>query len=199
MRRHSSTDFRFGLCAAIAAYTLAGATSTAQAPLAIDSARVMISGNSNVHPYTAATTTVRITRAQIDAAADGAVNAFEITIPAATLTSPREGLDKNMHKALKVQEHPDIVFRLVRFEGGSGSVKGTGVLRIAGVEREVVLDLNVQRADRLIAVKGQMQLLMTDYGIKPPTAMMGLLKTDPKVTVMFETVLSTAAPVKTFE
>jgi hypothetical protein len=32
---------------------------------------------------------------------------------------------------------------------------------------------------------------MTDYGIKPPTAMLGMLKTDPKVTVTFETVLTT--------
>jgi hypothetical protein len=31
---------------------------------------------------------------------------------------------------------------------------------------------------------------MTDYGIKPPTAMLGLLKTDPKITVTFEAVLS---------
>jgi hypothetical protein len=30
---------------------------------------------------------------------------------------------------------------------------------------------------------------MTDYGIKPPTAMLGMLKTDPKVTVSFETML----------
>ena len=31
---------------------------------------------------------------------------------------------------------------------------------------------------------------MTDYGITPPKAMLGMLKTDPKVTVTFETVLS---------
>ena len=31
---------------------------------------------------------------------------------------------------------------------------------------------------------------MTDYGIKPPTAMLGMLKTDPKVTITIEAVLS---------
>jgi hypothetical protein len=31
---------------------------------------------------------------------------------------------------------------------------------------------------------------MTDFAIKPPTAMLGMLKTDPKVTVTFETVLA---------
>jgi hypothetical protein len=33
-------------------------------------------------------------------------------------------------------------------------------------------------------------LLMTDFGIAPPKAMLGMLKTDPKVTVTFETMLS---------
>jgi len=31
---------------------------------------------------------------------------------------------------------------------------------------------------------------MTDFGIKPPTAMLGMLKTDPKVGIAFETVLA---------
>ena len=31
---------------------------------------------------------------------------------------------------------------------------------------------------------------MTDYGIAPPKAMLGMLKTDPKVTITFETVLA---------
>ena len=41
-----------------------------------------------------------------------------------------------------------------------------------------------------ITVIGEVSLLMTDYGIKPPTAMLGMLKTDPKITVTFETVLA---------
>jgi hypothetical protein len=41
-----------------------------------------------------------------------------------------------------------------------------------------------------LSVQGQVQLLMTDFGIKPPTAMLGMLKTDPKVTVSIETVLT---------
>ena len=120
---------------------------------------------------------------------------FQITIPAATLTSPREGLDANMHKALKVGEYPDIAFRLLRFEprnGPAGALQGIGVLKIAGVAREVALDITTERKDATLCVRGQVQLLMTDFGIKPPVAMLGMLKTDPKVTVTFETVLAIA-------
>ena len=171
--------------------------------LAIDTARVTITGTSNIHDYTASTTAVRVTRASVSNSTagpafwdgitkPGAIETFEVAIAAGQLTSPREGLDKNMHKALKVQEHGEITFRLTAIEPGAaaGALKARGVLRIAGVEREVVLDLNTERHDTTLSVKGRLDLLMTDYGIKAPVAMLGMLKTDPKVTVTFETVLT---------
>ena len=59
-----------------------------------------------------------------------------------------------------------------------------------GVEREIALDITTERKLSTLSVQGQVQLLMTDFGIKPPTAMLGMLKTDPKVTVTIETVLT---------
>jgi polyisoprenoid-binding protein YceI len=180
----------------------AGPAAQARPPLGIDTARVTIAGSSNIHEYTASSTTVRVTRVKVGAAVTpdafwsevvkpGALEGFEIAVPAASLSSPKAGLDKNMHKALKVEQFPDITFRLTRLEGASaGAVKAVGVLRIAGVEREVVLDLKTTRKDSLLVVTGSLPLLMTDYGIKPPVAMLGMLKTDPKVTVSFETVLA---------
>ena len=178
-----------------------------RAALALDTAKVTIDGNSNVHAWSASTTTVRVTRVQLadnvagaafwDAiATPGGLAAFEIAIPAATLKSPKDGLDKNMHKGLNVEDHPDITFRLVRVEPAGASAKApnalraVGVLKIAGVEKEVTLDLTLEKRDASLAVKGAVQLLMTDFGIAPPKAMMGMLKTDPKVTVSFETVLT---------
>ena len=197
---------RSSAAAALALVTClaARAIASAEAPLAIDSGRITIAGTSNVHEFTASTTKVRITRAQLGASVagpdfwdnalkPGAVEAFEIAIPAATLTSPKEGLDKNMHKALKVQEHPDITFRLVRFDAtqnAAGAARAIGVLKIAGVEREVALDITTKHTGFTLAVQGRVDLLMTDYGITPPKAMLGMLKTDPKVTVTFETVLT---------
>ena len=49
---------------------------------------------------------------------------------------------------------------------------------------------NWARTASTITVIGDVPLLMTDYGIKPPTAMLGMLKTDPKITVTFEVVLT---------
>lgn len=190
---------------ALAASSQAG-QDVLRSPLAIASARVSLAGTSNVHEYSASTTTVRVTRLQLaDRVGDralwsqvlepGALQHFDIAIPTTSLSSPKEGIDKNMHKALKAQEHPEITFRLLRIASGSGapgSLSAIGMLQIAGVEREVTLKLETAQKGADLSVKGELPLLMTDYGITPPKAMLGMLKTDPKVTVTFEIVLTAA-------
>jgi polyisoprenoid-binding protein YceI len=200
------TALGFGLGATLCVAALSAVTlpqAAVSVPLAINTARVTIDGNSNLHPYTASSTAVRLTRVQV--AADvagpdvwgnlvkpGAVQAFEIAIPVLKLSSPKEGLDKNMHKALKAQEHPEITFRLLRLEaaGPDGTFRGVGVLRVAGVEKEIALAVTTQLKDGAMTVKGEVDLLMPDFGIAPPKAMLGMLKTDPKVKVTFETLLA---------
>lgn len=184
---------------ALIAAAILPALPSAQAPLTVDSGRVTVAGTSSVHEWSASTPTIHVVRAQLAQAAGawdavlqpGVVQAFEVAIPASTLTSPKEGLDKNMHKALKTEQHPDITFKLLRFDGASaGAAKAIGVLQIAGVEHEVTLDITLKPNGATLAVQGRLDLLMTDYGITPPKAMLGMLKTDPKVTVTFETVLA---------
>jgi polyisoprenoid-binding protein YceI len=170
------------------------------APLTLTSARVSLDGTSNVHDFTASSTDVRLTAVELGGtpAGDvfgyvlqaGGLKTFDIVIPAATLTSPREGIDKNMHKALKVAQHPDITFALKALEPAAGAYRATGVLTIAGVSKDVVLELTAERKGSTLAVSGGTDLLMTDYGVAPPKAMMGMIKSSPKVTIRFELVLS---------
>jgi hypothetical protein len=198
-----SCIFAMGLFMAVAhaAVSEPGASS---GPLALGSGRVTIAGTSNIHEYTASTTAITVTRVRLAAGIagpnfweqivrPGALEAFEISIPAASLSSPKEGLDKNMHKALKVTDHQNITFKLQRLEarpGASGALRGVGLLQIAGVEREMAIDLTTTRKDDTLAVHGEVHILMTDFGIAPPKAMLGMLKTDPKVTVTFDTILT---------
>lgn len=193
---------------ALGLYMAAAAAAPAQQAgvpsLAVGASRISIAGTSNIHAYSASTTSLRVRQVQLASSVaganfwdeivkPGALEAFEIAIPAATLASDKEGLDKNMHKALKVKEHPDITFRLLRLEpraGAASAHRGVGVLTVAGVPREVALEITTARTDGGLAVRGQVALLMTDFGIAPPKAMLGMLKTDPKVTITFETVLT---------
>ena len=175
----------------------------ATAPLLLTAARVSIAGTSNIHEFTASTTDVKLTRLALApgvagpdllnaAVKPGSLDEFEIIVKAGTLTSPKEGLDKNMWKALKTTLFPDIVFRMTRLDGQPGALRAIGVLTIAGVAKDVTLNLSAAANASTITVIGEVPLLMTDYGITPPKAMLGMLKTDPNITVTFEVVL--AAP-----
>ena len=175
------------------------ASGSIPAPLALASARVSLDGTSNIHAFTAATTEVRVTALEIAGtpAGDlldhvlqpGALKSFEVVIPAASLSSPKDGIDKNMHKALNVTEYPEIRFALRALEPAGGSYRAVGALTIAGVEKEVTLTLQVQRKGSTLAITGTTDLLMTDFGVKPPKAMLGMLKTNPKVQIRIELVL----------
>jgi polyisoprenoid-binding protein YceI len=186
-------------CVMASTVPMTGRVTDATAPLMLNSARVTLDGTSNIHAFTAWTTTVTITAAEIAGTltADplehvlqpAGLKSFEVTIPAASLVSEKGDVNKNMHKALKVQEHPDIRFRLGALEQSVNGHRATGSLTIAGVERQVALNLQVERKGAALAVTGNTELLMTDYGIAPPKAMLGMLKTNPKVQIRIELLL----------
>jgi hypothetical protein len=200
MRKGQSYVWQTAVAGLAAGFLIAASPAASpSAPLGIGTAKLTIAGTSNIHAYTASTTAIRVTRVQLGAlpAGDlldnalkpGVVEAFEVAIAAKSLASDKDGLDKNMHNALKAVEHPDITFKLLRFENRPAPATGLraiGVLRVAGVDRQVTIDISSERKDTALVVKGTLALLMTDFGIAPPKAMMGMLKTDPKVTITFE-------------
>jgi polyisoprenoid-binding protein YceI len=171
----------------------------AASPITVSTAKVTVNGNSTLHPWAASSSTLKVTAIEFAAAGEGnaldhalepgALKAFDVAIPVRSLSSPKDGIDKNMHKALKAQEHADIRFRFTALDKAGAGYRAVGVLTIAGVEKEVTLDLQVQRKDETLAVTGTTVLVMTDFGVTPPKAMMGVIKTDPKVQITFEVLL----------
>jgi polyisoprenoid-binding protein YceI len=200
MKRHLLVRSAIGAALAVSAALMVGQVASAQSPLTIDKAKITIAGTSNVHDYTATTTEARVTRVQIASGVAGAtfwdevqkpgsLEAFDLAVAAETLKSTKEGLDKNMYKALKTKDNPQITFSLKRMEGAAGALKAIGMLKIAGVEREVTLPLKTTRKGENLLVSGELDVLMTDYGIAPPKAMLGMVKADPKITITFEVLL----------
>lgn len=181
-----------------------GAFTIAQAPLAINTAKITIAGTSNVHDYTATTSQAKVTKVVLGDATPGAafwddvqkpggLQAFDISVPAESLKSNKDGLDKNMYKALNTKEHPQITFSLKRMEGAPGALKAFGTLTIAGKSQDVTLPLKTSRKGETLAVTGELDVLMTDYGIAPPKAMMGMVKASPKIKITFDVLLGVAS------
>lgn len=202
----SLSALTFAIVAGLIATAPIASAQDASARLSMVAARVSITGTANLYEFKASTTDVQLTRIAVARGLPagpallaaivnpGALEAFEVIVSAGTLTSSQEGLDQDMHNALKVAEYPDITFRLVRIEaqpaGEANALGAIGMLTIAGVEREVAFGLRAAANASTVTVIANIPLLMTDYGITPPSAMRGLLKTDPEITVSFEVVLA---------
>ena len=170
--------------------------------LTFTAARVTLEGTSNIHGFTATTTAIHVKELSVANAGEGealdqvlrpgALERLEIVIPTTTLSSPRDGVDKNMHKALKAQDYPEIRFRLKGLEVAGDAYRVTGLLSIAGVEKDVTLAVRAERKGATLAVTGTTDLLMTDFGITPPKAMLGMLRTNAKVQIRIDLVVAPA-------
>ena len=163
--------------------------------------RLWLEGDSTLHKFSSNATKVEAA-AELDgtfapgaadaraAVAAGALKSLRVSVPVAGLKSGESGLDKNMEKALKQDTAPVIRFTLVDYKAeeardGSLLVKAHGRLAIAGVEKDAVVEASCRFGPGGVEVSGAKEVLMTDFGIKPPVMMMGTIKTADKVVVRF--------------
>jgi hypothetical protein len=116
------------------------------------------------------------------------------TVPVRDLKSGRSLImDRLMHSAFEPDANPDITFVLESAtpsdEEGMWSMAGQ--LQMAGASNPVSVMLEQQGdVGRTVTFTGSHALLMTDYGMKPPTAMFGSLHTSDEVTIHFELLLA---------
>ena len=102
-------------------------------------------------------------------------------------------MDRLMHSALKTADHPSITFRL---GGASGDLSAStfrivanGTLTLAGETRDVEFPVDGERrSDGTYVFSGSVPISMSDYGISPPVAMFGSLRTADDVVVSFKIV-----------
>jgi polyisoprenoid-binding protein YceI len=167
-----------------------------------------ITGTSSVHDYESRTleTSVEITRRAGSTAVSGgdglaglvraaAIQSVDVKVPVRSLHSPRKGLDANLYKALKADAHPAITVHLDRYttaapaSGDTIRVNASGTIRVAGVERPLTIEARLHRGDGGTWVTGRHTLRMSEFGIKPPTMMMGTLRVRDPVTIHFRLLL----------
>src|SRR6185503_13769625 len=145
----------------------AGAQNTARVNVSADS-KLWIDGTSNLHDWSckadkidAAIDMDVAAAASMTVTAPKAVKKVEVRIPVKALHCNHGGMDGNVYKALKADQAPDISYILATLEA-------------------------VRLADGTLKAKGVVPIKMTDYGIQPPTAIFGRLKTGDEVKVNFE-------------
>ena len=107
------------------------------------------------------------------------------------------GMDKKAYQAMKADKFPEITFAItdpianIPYGVKAFSTTAKGQLTIAGKTKLIIMPIKITISeDKKILVSGTQQLKMTEYGVDPPTAIMGMLKTGDAVTITFETTFS---------
>ncbi|HEX6058169.1 MAG TPA: YceI family protein [Gemmatimonadaceae bacterium] len=127
-------------------------------------------------------------------AGEKAVIAAAVDVPAAKLDCSNGTMNDHMRKALKAKENPVIGFRVVSYDLARATAGTTvtmaGELALGGVTKPITVTATAtETPDGMLRVAGTHEIKMTEFGLKPPSLMMGTMKVGDKVTVGFDLLL----------
>jgi hypothetical protein len=116
---------------------------------------------------------------------------FTFAFPVHNLKSESSGMDTKAYDAMKAKTQGNIAFaasssKIIPGTNDQFTVHSSGNLTIAGITKAVALTAACSvKADGTITCAGTYGLQMSDYQIKPPTYMLGTLRTGNKLTIDF--------------
>ncbi|HBG25416.1 MAG TPA: hypothetical protein DEO54_03445 [Rikenellaceae bacterium] len=122
------------------------------------------------------------------------IKSLTINIPVLSIKSKDEEklMDKKTYEALNSNKNPNIIFQLTEpatpvFSESNAEVTLTGNLTIAGVTKKITIKSSGKKSTSdAFRFTGSVPIKMSDYKIKPPVAMLGLIKTGDLITVKFD-------------
>ena len=161
---------------------------TGQSQSKLKAHKITVDGTSTLHDWTSEATKVEwkgIVTVEGNKVTE--LKDVTITIPVKSIKSTKgKTMDNKTYEAFNAQKHPDIVYKLMKFNG-VGTLKATGLLEMAGTTQTVMMDVTSKvLANGDVQFTGKQALKMPDYKMDPPTAMMGTIKVGPEVTVNFD-------------
>ena len=127
-------------------------------------------------------------------AGEKAVGTVELTVPVEKLECGNGQMNGHMRKALKMEEHAQIAFRLSSYalnrSNDSLLVTMAGALTLGGTEKPIeIVALATAAPDGALRITGTHAFKMTDFALRPPTLMFGRIKVHELVKVGFDIVL----------
>lgn len=154
---------------------------------------VTISGTSSLHNWTVKGGVIDgEVNIAVDPKGQVKLGGIQVSIPVVSLKSSEgSGMDKTMYDAMDKSHHPTVTYTLTNAtpKGPSSPTAGAlhfdtvGQLAISGQKHDVKLDVAVVLNGSHLTITTETSLKMTDYGIKPPVAMFGMVKSGDAVTV----------------
>ena len=200
----SHTNF-LAIFALLLILSLTGLTSAfAQARYHAQALDLTVSGTSTLHDWD-----IKTTKGQVDASISVADNkvtfsGLSFSVPAESLKSGHGMMDKNTYKALNTEKNPNISFVLLSAtvtpaNANTYQLKGVGKLTIAGktMQTDLVTTLKYNPVDNSFLCSGTKKFKMSEYGVKPPTVMLGTIKTGDEISISYNlTIISNNLTIK---
>lgn len=128
---------------------------------------------------------------------DGRALEATVAIPVREFDCGSRPMNRDLYDALRADAHPAIEFVLAEAEtlapetrpGAWVRVRATGTLRLAGADRHIsVVTLGRRRSDGRVDLEGQQALRMSDFGVRPPSHALGLVRAHDPIVVRFDLV-----------
>lgn len=111
-----------------------------------------------------------------------------------SLKSGKSGMDKKMYSTLNTDKHKTISFVLNKTLSSkqktetSFEITVTGNLLINGVEKAITLQFSIEKDENISIIEGTHKILLTDFDMKPPKAMLGIIKVGNEIEIKFKSV-----------
>ena len=121
-----------------------------------------------------------------------AIKNLDFSVEVEQLKSGKSGMDNNTFKALNSKTYKNINFKLVSVtkisekSENNFTIETQGDLTISGVTKRINQTFAVKLVGKKAIFSGKTKIDMTVYGVKPPTALMGTIKTGKDVTVDYK-------------
>ena len=155
--------------------------------------KLKVLGTSNLHDWEidAKAMSGKATMA-IEAGDLKSIKNLDFAVEVEQLKSGKSGMDNNTFKALNSKTYKTINYKLVsvtkiaEISAGNFTVETQGDLTISGVTKRINQTFTVKIIGKKAVFSGKTKIDMTVYGVKPPTALMGTIKTGKDVTVDFK-------------
>lgn len=171
-------------------------TMNAYESAASETSRMWVAGTSTIHDWECP---VNDFTAQVRAAEDGetlsSIGRISVTATVEAIECEKGKMNRKIKDALGSDDFPEVKFEAESAaiasaeEGPTASAVGT--LTMAGETRDLTVDAVLTRTeDGRVMLTGRVPILLSDFGIDPPTALLGTLKTGNEVFVRFEVVLA---------
>jgi polyisoprenoid-binding protein YceI len=160
-------------------------TANAQTTIPVaDSSRIWVDGASNRSEWTVY---APVWNAELTGG-EGVPAGVRVTIDVAAMESRKSTImDRLMHRTFNAETHPEITFTSSSIIPLTpDSVMVSGDLSMAGETQRVDVRVHADSsASTYVVWSGEKVLKMTDYGMQPPAAMLGAMRTADDVTVRF--------------